>query len=154
MIRKALLALCLGAFFGLSAPPRVQAQQQQSNTLGSNGGFVKPGSSSPSGLGAKNVAADSAAGSPGSEPETTLSRRGAAEPATREGDVPKQIGILAPVAFFMFLVLASGLYWFVFRKPSTPEGEAASNGNQNNGAGTQSVAPGDKDAAITGTDNR
>lgn len=154
MIRKATIALCLGVSLGLSAPHAGWAQgQQHSNKLGSDSGFVSPARSGVSGLGAKNTAAESAAGSPGSEAETTLSQRGAAEPATREGDVPKQIGILAPVAFFMFLVLAGGLYWFVFRKPSTPEGEAASNGNQN-GASAQNAALGDKDAAITGTDNR
>lgn len=155
MIRKATIALCLGVSLALSAPHAGWAQgQQRSNKLGSDSGFVSPAHSGVSGLGAKNTVADGAAGSPGSEAETTLSRRGGAEPATREGDVPKQIGILAPVAFFMFLVLAGGLYWFVFRRSSTPEGEAASNGNQNNGATAQNAAPGDKDAAITGTDNR
>lgn len=152
MIRNAVLALCLGASLGLSAPQTVWAQgSKTANTQGSNGGFVSPSNSGISGLGAKNVAADSASGSPGSQPETSLSRRGAAEPATREGDVPKQIGILAPVAFFMFLVLAGGLYWFVFRKPSTPEGEAASNGGQT--TGNEPVAN-DKEATIIGTDNR
>lgn len=151
MIRKAIFALCLGASFGLSAPQTVRAQSSKAaTTQGSNGGFVEPANSGPSGLGAKNVAADSAVGSPGSQPETSLSRRGAAEPATREGDVPKQIGILAPVALFMFLFLAGGLYWFVFRKATTPEGEAASNGNQ---PATSTVAA-DKEAPITGTDNR
>ena len=155
MIRKTLLALCLGALVGLSAPPQVQAQAQHSNKLGSDSGFVSPAHSGVSGLGAKNVAADSAAGSPGSEAETTLSRPGAGEPATREGDVPKQIGILAPVAFFMFLVLAGGLYWFVFRKPSTPEGEAAS-ANQT-ATNNESLATKNErvtDEPITGTDNR
>lgn len=155
MIRKAVLSLCLGAALGLGAPQTIRAQEAKTaTTLGSNGGSVSPANSGPSGLGAKNSAVDSAAGSPGSQPETSLSRRSAGEPATREGDIPKQIGILAPVAFFMFLVLAGGLYWFVFRRSSTPEGEAASNGNQNNGATAQNAAPGDKDAAITGTDNR
>ena len=151
MIRKAVLALCLGALLGLGAPQTGWAQGSKTNTQGSNGGFVEPANSGPSGLGAKNVAADSAAGSPGSEAETSLSRPSAGEPATRESDVPKQIGILAPVAFFMFLVLAGGLYWFVFRRPSTPEGEAAA--AKETATNAQSVT-GDKESTITGTDNR
>lgn len=152
MIRKAALALCLGASLGLGTPQIVRAQgRAHSNGLGSDGGFVSPSRSGVSGLGAKNVAADSAAGSPGSAPETSLSRRSAGEPATREGDVSKQVGILAPAAFFMFLVLAGGLYWFVFRKPTTPEGEAATTGQTT--TNNQSVDT-NNDPIVRGTDNR
>ncbi len=153
MIRKAITALCLGASLGLGAPHTSWAQggNPSSNKLGSNGGFVSPSRSGVSGLGAKNVAADSAAGSPGSAPETSLSRRSAGEPATREGDVPNQIGILAPVAFFMFLVLAGGLYWFVFRKPTMPEGEAA---NHPGAASNTETTANTGNDPITGTDNR
>jgi hypothetical protein len=152
MIRKALIALCLGASLGLISPQSVRAQgRAHSNGLGSDGGFVSPSRSGVSGLGAKNTAADSAAGSPGSAPETSLSRRSAGEPATREGDVPKQVGILAPVAFFMFLVLAGGLYWFVFRKPTTPEGEVAA---QNQTTTNNESLVNTNNDPITGTDNR
>lgn len=133
MIRKWLLALGLGVTFAVGTPATIHAQ----NTTGSNGGFVSPDNSGVSGLGAKNVTADSAAGSPGSAPETSLSTRGAGEPATREGDVPNQIGKLAPVALFMFLVLAGCLYWFVFRKPTTPEGQAAADGTNGQNTGAQ-----------------
>ncbi len=155
MIRKAITALCLGASLGLGAPhtSRAQGGNPSSNKLGSNGGFVSPSRSGVSGLGAKNVAADSAAGSPGSAPQTSLSDRSGsgAKPATREGDVPKQVGILAPVAFFMFLVLAGGLYWFVFRKPTSPEGEAASTNQTTNNETTVNT---NNDPIIKGTDNR
>ena len=121
MIRKWLLLLSLGATLGLSAPHISYAQN--SGTLGSNGGAVVPGKSS-----ARNVAPDAAAGSAGSAPETSLSGRGAAEPATREGDTKNQIVTLAPYAFALALFLAVALYFFVFRKPTTTEGEAASKG--------------------------
>lgn len=120
MIRQALVALCLGAALSLGAPGISHAQ----NTTGSNGGFVSPSNN------VKKVAPDAAAGSPGSLPDTSLDDRSGAgaKPATREGDVTNQVAHLAPVALFMFLVLAGCLYWFVFRKSTTPEGEAASKG--------------------------
>ena len=125
MIRKWFLALLLGATLVGSAPPQ-RVLAQGSGTLGSNGGLVKPGTS------AKNVVADSAAGSAGSAPETSLSTRGAGEPATREGDAPNQILTLAPYAFLLALFLAVALYFFVFRKPTTTEGDAATDQNTAN----------------------
>jgi len=130
MIRKAVLALLLGAALALGAPPSARAQGAQSNTTGSNGGFVAPAHSGVTGEGAKNVAVGSDLGSPASEPSTSLSDRAGAgaHPVTREGDVTKQIAILAPIAFFMFLVLAGALYWFVFRRATSEEGDAAAQG--------------------------
>jgi len=130
MIRKAVLALLLGVALALSAPPSVRAQGAKSNTTGSNGGFVSPARSGVSGEGVKNVAVGSDIGSPASEPSTSLSDRAGAgaHPVTRGSDMTRQIAILAPVAFLMFLVLAGGLYWFVFRRSTSNEGDAASQG--------------------------
>ncbi len=128
MIRKLLILLSLGAAFGLSAPQVSHAQEK--NTTGSNGGFVTPGKGGPSGI-EKNTAAGSAAGSAGGAPETSLSRRSPVEPVTREGDATNQIMTLAPYALALAAFLAVALYFFVFRKPTTPEGDAAANGTNN-----------------------
>ncbi len=130
MIRKAILALALGASLILSAPNASYAQGTKPSTAGSNGGAVSPARSGPSGSGAKNVAVGSDIGSPSSEPSTSLSDRSGAgaPPVTRGGDVPNQIARLAPAAFFMFLVLAGGLYWFVFRRSTPTGGDASSQG--------------------------
>lgn len=122
MKNRLFLTLALGIVLGVGA----NGSMAQS-TVGSQGGSVIPGI-------VKQATPNAAAGSPGSEPENSLSTRGSFKGTPREGDVMRQIGILAPVAFVLFLVLAGGLYWFVFRKPTTPEGEAASTGTNKRNA--------------------
>ena len=123
MIRKWLLLLSLGTVFGLSAPITSYAQ----SSVGSDGGQTTPGKGGPSGI-EKNAAVGSASGSAGSAPETSLSRRSSNEPVTREGDTTNQITTLAPYALALAVFLAVALYFFVFRKPTTPEGDAAADG--------------------------
>ncbi len=125
MIRKWLLLLSLGTAFGLGAPITSYAQ----SSVGSDGGQTTPGKGGPSGI-EKNAAVGSASGSAGSAPETSLSRRGSNEPVTREGDTTNQIATLAPYALGLAIFLAAGLYFLVFRRPTTTEGEAASQGKE------------------------
>ena len=118
MKHKWVLALLLWAPL-VSTTPRVGYGQSR---LGSDGGAVVPGNTAPT------TAPNADAGSPASEPETSLSARSAADPSTREGDVTHQILVLLPYAAVLALFLVVGLYFFVFRKPSSSEGEAAPKG--------------------------
>ena len=103
----------------VTATPQISRAQ---STLGSNGGAIIPGKVGPT------VAPNADAGSPASEPETSLSTRSSADPSTREGDVTHQVFLLLPYAAVLALFLVGALYFFVFRKPTSPEGEAATKG--------------------------
>ena len=126
MKNKWFLAFAFGAMLSVGAPTVGWAQGSASS--GSNDGR-SPASSVPANGNAKrDVGPNGAAGSSGWLPENSLSQRSAADPVTREGDVPNQIATLAPYAAVLALLLVGALYWFVFRKPTSPEGEAASKG--------------------------
>lgn len=75
----------------------------------------------------RRVPADSAAGSAGSDSATSLSDRAGsgARSDTRASDEPYQLEHLAPYALGLFLLMAGGLYWLVFRKPTSAAGEVA-----------------------------
>ena len=124
MIRNWTLTIALGVALAFGAAHVSYAQ----STDGSNGGFVVPGNSSSHMTGTHNAAVGDGIGSAGAAPQTSLSGRTGGVSVTRESDIPHQIGVLAPAALLLAIALAGGLYFFVFRKSTTEEGDAAANG--------------------------